>query len=254
MTKTTTKIVVLPDIHTPNHNQNAIKPVLSFIKFYKPDILIQLGDFCDWDSLSTYDVSSECDIVTIDREVSEANYVLDAIDNACQEKCRKIMLGGNHEKRYPKYKVNQGSEVEKRKLREFSTWALEYNLYSRGWEYFDYGKNLQIGKIVFTHGWFSSGNAAKKMSECFPGRNVIYGHTHKHEVYGTIDERGLPIEAESIGTLSNFDLSYLNGKPATNWVNGFLWIDVLADGTFTKHFVNIICGRFVAYGKVFTNL
>jgi len=242
----------LPDIHTPNHNQPAIKAVLQFIKFYKPDTLIQLGDFCDWDSLSSYDVSNENEIVTIEKEVNEANFLLDDIDRVLSKNCKKIMIGGNHENRYPKFKLNQGSKVEDKRLKEFSTWELEYNLYGRGWDAFKYGSHVQIGKIVFTHGFFTGPNAAKKMGECFPGRNVIFGHTHQHLVSNCLDERDSPISSESIGTLSKFDLSYLNGKPPINWINMFEYIDMSDNGNFSKHPVYIINGKFIEMGREFS--
>ena len=246
------RIVVLPDIHTPNCEEAALKPIFEFIKFYKPNYLIQLGDFCDWDSLSSYDVSCESDIVTIQKEVDEANFLLDDIDDSCPKGCKKIMIGGNHENRYPKFRVNQGSKVEDRRLRTFTTWQEEYNLYGRGWDSFSYGQHVQIGKIVFTHGWYASNNACQLMAKCFPGRNVIFGHTHRHAIAGLMDERDLPIESETIGTLSKFNLSYLNGKPASDWVNGFMYIDMKDNGTFSKHFVHIINGAFIEHNKEFS--
>ena len=81
---------------------------------------------------------------------------------------------------------------------------------------------------------------------------MVFGHAHQHIIYGCMDERGLPIECESIGTLSRFDLSYLKGKPPYNWIHSFLYIDMMEDGTFTKHFVRVICGQFVEYGRKFS--
>lgn len=247
------RLVVLPDIHTPNHEEKALAPIFSFIKFYKPHVLIQLGDFCDWDSVSKFLPHSERDIVTIDQEADSANALLDKIDAICKVAGvkKKIMIGGNHEDRYAQYRVNRGMEVASKRMRTFTSWEKEYELDRRGWEHVDYGEHIQIGKIVFTHGWFSGGNCTKQMAECFPGRNVIFGHTHKHQVSGCLDEKDMPIESETIGTLSKMKLSYLRGKPAINWVHGFLYIDMAENGYFTKHYVRIIDGGFIEYGKEF---
>lgn len=245
------RIVVLPDIHCPNTNYEAVRPILQFIKFYKPDTLVQLGDFCDWDSVSSYDPRKEQDIITIDKELFSANKLLDEIDHICKNKTKKIMIAGNHEARAAKFFVNQGMVVAIRRMKDFHSWNDEYNLDSRGWEHKDYGEHIQIGKVVMTHGWFTGATCARRMAECFPGRNVIFGHTHQHLIYGALDEHDLPIESESIGTLSRFDLSYLNGKPAMNWVNCFSYIDMLENGQFTKHTTNIINGKFIEYGREF---
>lgn len=244
------RIVVLPDIHTPNHEYKALGSIYSFIKFYKPHYLIQLGDFCDWDSVSSYDPHHERDITTIDREIASANLVLDDLDRLCK-KTKRIMIGGNHEDRYEKFRITQGFQMSIRRMKDFSSWDREYNLHKRGWEVVPYGGHYSLGKVIFTHGWFASGSAAAQMARCFPGRNVIFGHTHKHLIHGCMDERGLPIESESIGTLSKFDLSYLKGKPPVDWIHGFLYIDMREDGTFAKHFVRVIQGKFIEYGREF---
>ena len=137
-------------------------------------------------------------------------------------------------------------------MKDFTSWDMEYQLDKRGWEHFDYGEHVAIGKVIFTHGWASGANSALDMSRRFPGKNVVFGHAHQHIIYGCMDERGLPIECESIGTLSRFDLSYLKGKPPYNWIHSFLYIDMMEDGTFTKHFVRVICGQFVEYGRKFS--
>lgn len=245
------RIVVLPDIHTPNHDEPSVLAALKFIKFYKPHTIIQLGDFCDWDSVSSYNPRCERDINTIDNEIKSANSLLDDIDRV-SKKSRRIMLGGNHEDRYETFRINYGFQVSFRRMKDFSSWHEEYNLAKRGWEFKDYGEHIVIGKLVFTHGWFTGPGSAKKMSECFPGKNVIYGHTHQHVIHGCMDEKGLPIESESIGTLSRFDLGYLRGKPPINWIHSFCYIDMRDDGTFTKHYVRIIEGKFIEYGREFS--
>ena len=251
MSQVKNRIVILPDTHTPNHHYQSINPILQFIKFYKPDILIQLGDFCDWDSVSSYEASKENDIVTIEKEISSANLLLDEIDKACPKNCKKIMLGGNHEARYAAFVVKRGCELSFKRMKDFSRWEIEYDLYNRGWDSFGYGSHVQIGKVVFTHGFFTGPNAARRMADCFPGRNVIFGHTHQHLIYNCLDEHDFPIESESIGTLSRFDLSYLKGKPPINWVHMFEYIDMMENGRFSKHPVKIIDGKFIEYGRIF---
>jgi len=194
-------------------------------------------------------VNAEGDIQPIDYESCAANDLLDKLDSIIPSNCQKMMIGGNHEARYEKFRINKGMLVGIRRMRTLHSWQLEYNLEKRGWHSVDYGRHIEMGKIVFTHGWESL--QPKGMAELFPGRNVIFGHLHQHLIYGCMDEKGLPIESETIGTLSKFDLSYLKGKPAKNWVNGFMYIDMRDDGTFSKHFCNIINGKFIEYGRSF---
>lgn len=251
MSITSKRIVVLPDIHVPNHEEIALRPILKFIKFYKPDTLVQLGDFCDWDSVSSYDLKCKEDLITVEHEVASSNYLLDDLDKTSGRKCQKIMIGGNHEARLTKFIASDRYNNQVKKMVELTSWQKSYNLDKRGWQHCEYGGHFNIGKIIFTHGWYASGNAASKMAQCFPGKNVIFGHTHKHLIHGCMDENNLPIETESIGTLSRFDLSYLDGRPPIDWIHSFMYIDMSNNGTFSKHYVRVINGSFVEYGKRF---
>lgn len=245
------RLVILPDIHCPNHEMAAIRPILEFIKFYKPTHLVQLGDFCDWDSVSSYEVSRQDQIQTITKEIDSSNALLDKIDEASGFKCKKVMIGGNHEARYAKFIANNGYTLSVKRMKHFSTWQDEYNLKARGWKAIDYGGHYELGKLIMTHGFFTGPNAARRMSDCFPGRNLVFGHLHSHQTHGFIDEKYSPIESESIGTLSKFNLSYLHGKHPINWVHAFQYVDMDSRGYFSKHFVRVINGSFVEYGIKF---
>ena len=227
-----------------------MEAVLSFIRYYKPTDLVQLGDFCDWDSLTTYEVRREQDIITISKEIEESNKLLDTIEAALPDGCSKVMIGGNHEARYERARVNRGHEVVIRQLKNFSSWFNEYRLNERGWSHVEYGECVSIGLAVFTHGWSSGPGAALKHLNMFH-KNIFFGHTHTYQVAIGSGLDGLPVISATIGTLSRFDLSYLVGKPPVNWMNMFMYLDMYDDGTFTPHFVPIIHGRFHELGRDF---
>lgn len=241
--------MVWPDVHCPNQNQDAVESALEFIKYYKPTHFVQLGDFCDWDSVSTYDSRREDDIVTIQREITSANELLDRLDKALGD-CEKFMVGGNHEARYEKFKISKGFEVSIRRLKDFGSWYKEYLLDERGWKHCEYGEHFEIGKIIFTHGWYASGNHSQRHLGLFH-KNIIYGHTHQFQVATAVGLDGNPVMAASIGTLSRSNLSYLVGKPPVNWLNMFAYIDMQDNGTFSTHFVPIVNGHFYELGQQF---
>lgn len=244
------RIGLIPDVHTPNHNEESVSAMLQYFKYYKPTHIIQFGDFCDWDSVSSYDVRRESDIVLIQKEIDASNTMLDRIESVIPKGCKKMMIGGNHEARYERWKVNEGFKVSLRRMKDFSSWHQEYNLDKRGWEHIEYGDVHEHGKMLFTHGWYTGGNHSKKHLNLYH-RNIFYGHTHEFQVAVERGYDGHPVIAASIGTLSNFDLSYLVGKPPVNWINMFATVDVMGDGTFTPSFVPIINGKFVKDGRMF---
>lgn len=245
------RIVVLPDVHCPNNNAPAMKSILKFIKVYKPNCFVQLGDFCDWDALSTYEAQRESDLTNLQTEIEQSNFLLDDIEKALPKGCAKYMIGGNHEARYAKFSVSNRHDTRIRQLWNFRTWQQEYNLGKRGFKSCEYGEYFEIGKIIFTHGWYTGQGCAKKHLGLFH-KNMIFGHTHMFDIATGLGLDGHPTMAASIGTLSNFDLAYLRGKPPINWINMFMYIDMREDGTFSPHFVPIIDGKFVELGREFS--
>ena len=237
-------------MHVPNHYEPAVLSVLEFIKSYKPTHIVQLGDLCDWDSISNYEIRREQDVVTIGEEIEETNNFLDRLDKVVPRVCEKWLIGGNHEARYERARLNRGHDVIIRQLKDFSSWSNEYNLSKRGWNHVEYGECIMIGKVVFTHGWSSGPTAATRHLHMFH-KNIIFGHTHTFNVAIGSGLDGHPVISATIGTLSKFDLSYLVGKPPVNWIHMFAYLDMLDNGNFTPNFVPIIDGSFVVNGKMF---
>jgi len=251
------KTLVIPDAHIPNHHAPSVRAVLKFAKYWKPDVFISLGDFCDWDSLSRFDLHHPKHYITMKREVEAANEMLDTIDRILPKTCKKYMVGGNHEDRYHQAKARHmftPDKIARAAVEWKESWAQEYRLDKRhGWKWCEYGEQFKLGKLVYTHGWsVGKSNAAAKEASCFPGKNVLFGHTHRHQVSGCMDHKMNPIESETIGTLSRFDLAYLRNKPPIDWVHGFMYIYTRPDGDFTKAFVNIVKGRFIVNGRDFS--
>lgn len=245
-----TKVVVLPDIHAPRHDESSLRPVLEFVRYYKPDVLIQLGDLCDYDSIGRFDALKESDLVGMRTEVDSANEILDRIDRACPSWCEKILLEGNHDRRPETYTINNMSGLVK-KLTGKNTLPFfheAYNLKDRGWKWVRENKLYDIGKCSFTHGFFvNQYHASKTVHKWF--RTIVYGHTHTFQIHTISGMDQLPVSAMSIGTLSRFDLSYMKGVPP-DWCHMFMYMEFFGNGYFTPHPVTIINGQFCA-GRVY---
>jgi len=246
------KTLIFPDIHTPLHDNCAINAVLEFAKYFKPDRFIQLGDLCDFTSLSPFALYTIGEFTYIEDEIEASNLLLDRIEKSLPKKCEKYLIGGNHEDRYRKSQAKMMFAPDKisKSLKKWKSWQEEYNLKKRGWKSCEYNEYFYFWKIVYTHGNVSGKmNAAKMMAEQYPGRNVIFGHTHRHQVFGAVDEKVLPIESETIGTLSRMDLPMMRGRTPTDWCHGFMYITTRKSEKFTKTFTNIIDGEFTRFGK-----
>lgn len=246
------KILCWPDFHCPKNDLVATEAAFRFIPYFKPDIFIQLGDFCDLSSISRHDFRTRSEFITLEDELASANGYLDRLDKTLPKTCRKIMIGGNHEDWYEMARMKSLTIPDKMSRTMISwkeSWAHEYELPKRGWEWVNYNERVTIGKLTFTHGMGSGGAGMPAyLAKKLPGRNVVCGHSHRHTLIGINDADGNPIEYESIGTLSRFDMPYLRGEPAESWVHGFMYIYMREDGSFTKHFVHVIRGRYIVNG------
>jgi len=244
------KVLVLPDIHAPNHHIPSVRSVIKFAKVYRPDICIVIGDLCDFNSLSRFQVIKESELISLNDEVDAANEMLDMIELALPRKCEKIFLEGNHDQRPTIYRLNSWDATCK-KL--FGKDRLEdarvlYELDKRGWDFYEYGKCFPYGHALFSHGWFvNQYHAAKTVRRWF--KTVFYGHTHQYQTHTINGMDGLPVTGMSIGTLSKFDLGYLKGVPP-DWCHMMLYIDFFGD-CFTPHPTTIINGKFFADGQLF---
>lgn len=245
-----TKVAVLPDIHAPLQHDRSLTVALEFVKDYKPDVLVQLGDMCDYSSLSRFDLLKERELIGMTTEVRGANEVLDAIDAVVPARCQKIMCEGNHDRRPETYNLNNWTKGV-RKVTGKKYLPLFYDAYAlklRGWDWVEEGKCYKIGKALFTHGWYVNRyHAAKTVQKWF--KTIFYGHTHDYQVHTINGMDGRPNSGVSLGTLSRFDLGYLKGIPP-NWCHMFAHIEFFGNGLFTPHMIPIIKGRFCDGGKV----
>lgn len=246
------KWIVFPDTHAPLQDEPSVEAALDFVKDYKPDGFIHLGDLCDLNSLSRYAKNRPGELVSFWDEIDAANDLLDRIDRVLPKKCKRVLLEGNHDARPTRFRLNRwNSEVQSiLGVERMGDFHELYNLKSRGWDWRNYGQCYKVGKALFTHGWFyGSYHAAKTLKRWF--KTIFYGHTHTHQTHTLLGMDGLPVSATSLGTLSRFDLGYLNGVPPADWVHMIMHAEFFNDGCFTPHPITIIKGRFTANGKFY---
>jgi len=224
------RTLVWPDIHTPLHHEQSIAAALEFMKYWKPHRFIQLGDFCDFQSINRFELHYPEEFVTIDEELNAAKIMLDRIERNLPKSCDRYIIGGNHEANWrrtrAKYLYELPGRISRSGLRMKDSWGDELELTKRGWTWCEYGGHFQFGSIVYTHGWYTGNNACARMAKKFTSRNVIFGHTHKNQTAGSMDMNQLPIESQTIGCLARFDLSYLKGSPPGGlgpWLHAYIY-------------------------------
>ena len=245
------KIICLPDIHAPLHDETALSVALNIVKGEKPNTLIVMGDLVDFQSISRFAKRDWQEAaLTADKEIASANSILDRIDKVTPKTATKVYLEGNHEKRLQLFFVQNTQKLGG----SFAGISIEdqLNLDKRGYE--DYVRTAsqpyKIGEVGFIHGWFVNKYHANK-TVLQGAQNLIYAHTHDHQTYtGVHLERDAPRLAMSLGCLCRSDQPYLESRP-NNWIHGVGIIYVDDNGLFWANFIPIIHGKAVVNGKVY---
>ena len=210
-------IIVLSDVHIPHHERKVWETSLELIKDIKPGEIILLGDFLEMGSVSQHG-GAELEKLTEDFDAGKA--ALKALREAAGEDCRITYLEGNHESRLTRFLMSKAPT-----LRDSLSYEVGLGLDALGVEWVPEGKQpITRGDIDFTHGHqdlrerpskFHSG----KMAEVYgrPERTVMYGHTHKPQVF-TRPTVGGHATAIGLGCARTLSPSWLHGAQA-GWVH-----------------------------------
>jgi predicted phosphodiesterase len=242
---TTQKWLVIPDLQWPYIDKKAVSAVFKYAKAHSWDGVMQLGDFMDWDFISrwTKENARRIEGQRFLKEYEGANKFLDefqAVARAKNPKAQIVIIEGNHDNRIEqvidKTPAYEGLLEMEKNLR-FKERGIEY------WKYWTHRKPYRIGKALFIHGQYTNDAHAKKHALNY-NHNLFYGHTHDRQLYSKTT-LGRTIQAESLGTLSKYDLSYMGHKPS-NWTQCFATFYFRPNGTFNHYVTNIINGEFTS--------
>ncbi len=220
------KILVLPDIHIPFHNQSALECAIKIGEEFKPDEVIQIGDLLDCYELSRY-MRSQYRQSNIDKEIKLGINVLKEIKDRIRPK-QATMLCGNHEARVRKYLLNTAKS-----LANLDALKIEnlLNLKELGWNFIEEHLFYKINEQYFTHGEFHSTNAlGKNMNEYHV--NLISGHTHRlgSKYLRSLDKT---IGVHEIGCLASFDVATEYTK-RPNWQHGCATVIIKGNNTWVN--------------------
>lgn len=236
------KVLVIPDVHAPYHDERAFNLMIKAGKEYKPDIVMVLGDFVDFYAVSKYTKDPRRDRF-LKQEIGTANRLLDEIDKAFP-RARKFFLEGNHEVRLDTYIATKAPElfglVSVKDLLK-----LDNRSYTR---YVPYKKYHKIGKLLFTHGARSNVTICRTMLNKYK-HSICFGHVHRLEeaVMGTATgESHVAFTPGWLGDVEKAD--YI--RDVSDYTLGFATVDFLSTGEFFYRLCPIVNYKVLINGKV----
>jgi len=206
---------------------------------------LNLGDFLDFNELSTY-VKDKPLAVTEDvaRTFAAGREILTRharIIRSRSVEARMVLLQGNHDYRAVRYALEHPGLKEHLDVpRNLGLDELDIE-WIKSWED---GKLFRIGNAYFLHGNYINRYHAAKMVDAY-GVCIYYGHTHDVMTFPKMTKgNGQTLEAGSLGCLCRYDQQYMQGKPH-NWQQAVTTMFVQPNGHFNLYVSRIFNHRFV---------
>lgn len=210
--------------------------VKRFAKKWKPDLVVDGGDYFNFNYISTYDQRRAR---LLEGKRFKADYDLGNRDLDFWQSVSKeyIALEGNHDERVQRL-IDEQPRFE-------GLIEVDRNLHlkERGIKFYRLReKPLMLGKLLVIHGHKATKYTARRNLEKYK-HNVVCGHIHRFEVASD----GLPLLDESImswtiGSLCPLQPEWRAGDP-TDWSNGFA-VMYLDEGTGRFSFYPVYISKY----------
>lgn len=251
----TNSILVIPDAHaSPKHNNDRFEWLGQLIVERKPDVIVNIGDFADMESLSSYDKGKKSfegrrykkDVkAAIDAQEKLFQAMNEYNDNKRatrhkQYKPRLVLTLGNHENRINRV-VENSAELEG----TISVDDLKYEEF--GWEVYPFLEQVTIDGISFSH-YFTSGVMGRAIGGEHPAyslvtkmhQSCVQGHTHVRDFCERTTADGKRITCLLVGCYLDEDQwEDYAGQANKMWWKGVVILHTLGDGAFEPEWINI---------------
>lgn len=189
--------LVIPDLHAPQHDPDALGAVLSLMRSHTFDEVVLLGDAAENVSCSWFGGPEA--LRSYKGEAAEARRVVEQIRSL--HSGRMTLTTGNHDRR-------ADQKLEKAAPQLVGSVVDEIGYQSMGIDVIPEDAVLTRGRIKFIHGHqtFRGPNIptyhARVMADLYgmPGWSVVYGHTHRSQVFTRRMDEG-PTTAYGLGCL-----------------------------------------------------
>lgn len=240
------RILFVPDAHVPNNDIGAVSVLLRAAKVWAPHILVILGDWADFASVSMHEPDDVKQVMLKD-EAATAKWTLDYLVESCGPQLhRRIYIEGNHEQRLARYVARRAPALWD-SVSVPALLGLDFR-----WEFVPYRSSIRLGRLHITHDTGKAGRNAHRQSASAHLGSTVIGHTHRmaYDVTGTFD--GMPYLAAMFGWLGDRKLagSYTHEANAAEWAHGFGTGLMLDNGIVHVQPVPIIDGHAVVGGQL----
>jgi len=244
------KHLVLPDCQVrPGDDFGFLTAIGKYIVAKKPDVVINIGDFADMPSLSSYDIGKKSfegrRYVADVESAKEAMRALLGPLNEYNENARRtkhklysprlVLTLGNHENR-----INKAVENDAKLEGVLSVDDLSYE--SFGWEVYPFLDVVVIDGVAYSH-YFVTGTAGRAASTAAAqlrktNMSSIAGHQQGRQAAYATKADGTRIASIIAGSCYEHDEAYLGAQGNKHW-RGIIMLHEVNNGQFDEMFVSL---------------
>lgn len=215
----------------------------------KPDVVVQIGDFCDLESLSSYDVGKKSfEGRRYKLDIETAHKAMELLlrplwdfnekarrNHETQYHPRMVLTLGNHEDR-----ISRCVQADPKLEGVLTLSDLRYEDY--GWEVIPYLQPITIDGISYSH-YYPSGQLGRPISSARAILNkyhmsCICGHQQGRDIAYAKRADGSSLTAIIVGSFYQHDESYLSPFTNQHW-RGLVVCHEIKDGAFDEMLVSI---------------
>lgn len=237
------KILVIPDVQCkPGNDFKFLNNVGRYIVEKQPDVVVQIGDWADMASLSSYDQGKKSfEGRRYTNDIDASHEAMDALlsplrdfnDNAARNhkpryRPRRILTLGNHEDR-----INRAVNNDPKLEGLISVKDLKYEEF--GWEVYPFLDVVVVDGVAFSH-YFTSGTmgrpattAAAQLSK--KHMSCVAGHQQGLQISTGHRADGRRLTSIIAGSCYEHDEEYMGPQGNKHW-RGILVLHEVHDGEF----------------------
>lgn len=245
-----TRHLIIPDCQVkPGHNYDYLERIGHYIVDHQPDVIVNIGDFADLPSLSSYDVGKKSfegrryrsDVEASHEAMGRLLHPLTEYNHRQrkngkkQYKPRMILTLGNHENR-----INRVVDGDPKLDGTISVSDLNYEAF--GWEVHPFLEVAIIDGIAYSH-YFVSGVAGRPISSAQLTLNkkhmsCVAGHQQGRQVAYGYRADGKRITSIIAGSCYEHDEDYMGPQGNRHW-RGCILLNEVSDGEFDECFISL---------------
>lgn len=242
--------LVLPDCQIkPGGDYTYLNNIGKFIVDKKPDVIIQIGDFADMPSLSSYDKGKKSFegrryLADIEASQDAMEALLDPLwfynkkmkdMKMKQYHPRMILTMGNHENR-----INRAVELQPELEGVLSTDALGYAGF--GWEVHPFLEVVHVDGVAYSH-YFTSGVLGRPVTSARAlltkkHQSCVMGHVQTMDIATDYRADGTPILGLFAGCCYEHNEDYL-GPQGNAHFRGIHMLYEVTNGSFYHHAISL---------------